>query len=89
MIPEVLQFELTKEYRERFQEALENQDSEFIAASLEGVNPADITSLLDQFEAEESKFVLDLLGSDVSAEIINDLDDDTRDSFLKSLIPRR
>ena len=61
MIPEVLQFELSKEYRERFQEALENQDTEFILASLEGVNPADITSLLDQFEAKDSKFVLDLL----------------------------
>ena len=83
MIPEVLQFELSKEYRERFQEAIENQDTEFILASLQGVNPADITALLDQFEAEESKIVLDLLEVEISSAIINDLDDDTRTDFLK------
>ncbi len=84
MIPEVLQFELSKEYLERFEEALDNHDSGFILTSLKGVNPADITALLDQFGAEESKFVLDLLENEVSAEIINDLDDDTRNSFLKA-----
>lgn len=84
MTPEVLQFELSKEYRERFQEALDNQDRELILLSLAGVNPADITSLLSQFEAQESKFVLDLFESETSAAVINSLDEDTRADFLKN-----
>jgi magnesium transporter len=81
------QFELTKDFLERFGEAIETQDSAFILESLEGVNPADITSLLHEFTGEESKYVLDLLPLDTSAEIINDLDPDVRSKFLQYFSP--
>jgi len=77
-----LEFELNKEFRDRFQQALDARDNEFIRASLEEVNPADITALLYEFNGEESKYVLDLLPLDVRSKIINDLDSDTRKSFL-------
>ena len=64
------QFELTKDFLERFGEAIETQDSAFILESLEGVNPADVTSLLHEFSGEQSKYVLDLLPLDTSAEIL-------------------
>lgn len=74
--------ELTKEFIDRFQEALNARDSHFIRQTLEEVNPADITTLLYEFNAEESKYVLDLLPMGVRAQIINDLDSDTRKKFL-------
>lgn len=77
-----LEFELNKEFRDRFQQALDARDNEFIRASLEEVNPADITALLYEFNGEESKYVLDLLPLDVRSKIINDLDSETRKSFL-------
>ncbi|MCE7864051.1 MAG: magnesium transporter [Bacteroidetes bacterium CHB5] len=77
-----LEFELNKEFRDRFQQALDARDNEFIRASLEEVNPADITALLYEFNGEESKYVLDLLPLDVRSKIINDLDSDTRKGFL-------
>jgi len=84
---EFVEFELTKEFRDRFQHALDERDGTFISESLEGVNPADITALLYEFNSGESKYVLDLLPLEVRARIINDLDPDTRKSFLKVYQP--
>jgi len=77
-----VEFALNKEFRDRFQHALDALDNTFIQESLEEINPADITSLLYEFSSEESKHVLDLLSLEVRAKIINDLDTDTRKSFL-------
>jgi magnesium transporter len=82
-----VEFELTKEFRDRFQQALDERDGAFIRESLEGVNPADITALLYEFTGEESKYVLDILPLEVRANIINDLDPDTRKTFLKVYQP--
>jgi magnesium transporter len=83
----LVEFELTKEYRDRFQQALNERDDQFIRESLEGVKSADITALLYEFNAEESKYVMDLLPIDLQAEIINNLDSETRKSFLKIYPP--
>ncbi|MEQ8927706.1 MAG: magnesium transporter [Fulvivirga sp.] len=84
---QVIQFELSNEFRERFQEAVNSKDVEFIQQSLTGINPADISTLLYEFNAEDSKYVLDVLPSEVKAEIINDLDEDIRERFLKTFEP--
>ena len=81
------EFELSKEYRDRFQLALNNRDQKFILESLEEVNPADITALLYEFNSEESKYVLDILPIDVRSQIINDLDSDARKAFIKVYQP--
>lgn len=77
-----VEFELNKEFRDRFQQALDARDSEFIRTTLDEINPADITALLYEFNGEESKYVLDILSIEVRSKIINDLDSDTRKSFL-------
>jgi len=84
----VVEFELTKEFRDRFQQALDARDDKFINESLDDVKAADITSLLYEFNAEESKYVMDLLSIDLQAEIINDLDSETRKNFLKIYPPK-
>ena len=83
----LVEFELTKEFRDRFQQALDEQDDQFIQESLEHVRAADITALLYEFNAQESKYVMDLLPIDLQAEIINDLDSETRKNFLKVYPP--
>lgn len=77
------EFELTAEFRDRFQEAIDNHDKEFILQALEDIEPADITTLLYEFSSQESKYVLDQLDPSLRSEIIRDLDPDTRKSFLK------
>ena len=83
----IVQFELSKEFLDRFQEALDQKDEQFIRKSLEGVNPADITQLLYEFDKEESKYVIYLLDKQIGAQIINDLDEDTRTEFLEAFSP--
>lgn len=84
---QVIQFELNNEFRERFQQAVDEEDVDFIKRTLDGVKPADISSLLHEFDTEDSKYVIDLLESEIRAEIINDLDDDIREKFLKAFNP--
>ena len=83
----VIEFELTKEFRDRFQQALDARDDAFIRTSLEGVKAADITALLYEFNSEESKYVMDLLSIELQAEIISDLDSETRRNYLKVYKP--
>ena len=82
-----MEFELTKEFRDRFQQALDERDTKFIVETLESVQPADISALLYEFNSEESKYVLDLLDKEIQAEIIRDLDSDARKAFLKIYSP--
>jgi len=84
---ESVAFGLTKEFRDRFQQALDERDNAFIQQNLEGINAADITALLYEFSSDESKYVLDLLNVEIRAEIITDLDSDARVSFLKAYQP--
>ncbi len=77
------EFELSREFMELFQQALDERDTAFIIETLEGVNPADITAILYETNSDESKWVLDLLGPDLHAQILKDLDSDTRKTYLK------
>jgi magnesium transporter len=84
---QLVEFELTKEFRDRFQQALDERDEQFIRKSLEDIKAADITRLLYEFKPEESKYVLDLLPIELQSEIFNDLDPDERKNFLKIYRP--
>ena len=84
---EILEFELSNEFREHFQHAVDGRDEAYILSVLEGVNSADISALLHEFNTEDSKYIIDLLDSEVRAEIINDLDEDIREKFLKAFSP--
>lgn len=83
----LVEFELTKEFRDRFQQALDERDAQFISKILTDVKPADITALLYEFSSEESKYVMDLLSIEIQSEIVSDLDPDTRKKFLKVYAP--
>ena len=77
------QIELTKEFFEEFSQAVANKDENFIRQSLAGLRNADISLLLEEFDAEHSKYVLQLLPVEVSAAIIKDLDEDVQQEFLE------
>jgi magnesium transporter len=84
---QVFEFEMTKEFIERIQQALDVRDDVFIRRTLEDVKAADITQLLYEFTSEESKYVMDLLTIELQSEIIRDLDPETRKKYLKIYPP--
>lgn len=82
-------FELSREYIDRLNEAIEAQDDQFIISSMEGVNPSDISSVLDELDMEKARYVLELLKVDIAANIINELDPDVRARFMKNVEPSK
>ncbi|MDN4164954.1 magnesium transporter [Cytophagales bacterium LB-30] len=83
-----MEFELSKEYAEWLKSAIENQDTALIAESMANANPTDISSLLYEFNTQESKYIIELVPKEVGASIINHLDEDTRTKFLKNFTPQ-
>ncbi|WP_187261667.1 magnesium transporter [Pontibacter beigongshangensis] len=74
--------EITREFITQVEEAIERQDKAFILESMTDLYPADITTVLYELDANESKYVMDLLPPEVGAEILSDLDYDIRTDFL-------
>ncbi len=76
-------FEFSKDFLEHFKQALALRDDDFIRDSLQGVNVADISAFLDEFDTDECKYILDLLEVELAANVINELDEDLRDKFIE------
>jgi magnesium transporter len=83
-LEQLIQFELSKEYLEKLKEAIDARDDLFIRSSLENVKSADIASLFYEIDSSDSKYVIEVLSTESGAEIINDLDTDFRQRFLKN-----
>lgn len=81
----IRQFELSKEYLESVQLAIETEDFSYIKETFEGVNEADIAALIDELSMEESLYVLRVLEKQLSADILIELDDDTQIRVIKEL----
>ncbi|MCC5946535.1 MAG: magnesium transporter [Bernardetiaceae bacterium] len=81
-------FVLTKEFLEIFKNAVESKNDVYVNEITTGLFPADISTLLDEIDADGCKYVLDLLDKDVRADIISDLDPDIRKTFLKIYSPK-
>lgn len=78
-------FELSKEYLERLENAVEQKDNAFISESLEGANLADIADLLEELDSKDSIYVLDILGPEKKGEVINFMEEDVRYEYLKNM----
>lgn len=77
-------FELTKEYLEKIEQAIEVQDATIITTELEDLYPADILAILYELDDDDQrKYVIDMLSKQVGAEIISYMDETFRKDFLK------
>jgi len=78
-----MKFELSNNFKERLKVEIENQNVKFIKIAFHEVSHVDVAELLYEFNSFESKYVLDNIGLETSSKIISELDDDTRENFLK------
>lgn len=76
--------EVSNKFLNRFEKSVDKRDSFFIEGCLAPLHPADISELLHEFNAEDSKYVLSLLDPQIGAEIISELEEDVREKFLKT-----
>lgn len=80
-----MRYELTKEFLEKFRQAIVDQNNSWIIEHIHDLHFADIADLLDRLSNEEAKYVYFQLTEDVQADVLMELDEEIRDRFLKSL----
>jgi len=81
----IKQFELSKEYLESLQIAIEAQDIDFIRESFEGVNVADIASLLEELSFDEAIYVIRTIEKQVASDILIEMEADTLSRVLREM----
>ncbi len=77
-----------KEYRhltEKLQKYIAQKNNAKVVQMLEGLHAADLAEILDELNFDEALFVIRLLDSDVTADIIAELDDDLKEKILDNL----
>lgn len=76
-------FELTREYVEKLEAAIEQKDEKLLKAEMEELFPADIAGILLELDGVQGHYLLTLVDIETGAEILAHIEPDTRKSFIK------
>ncbi|GAB3506586.1 magnesium transporter [Emticicia fontis] len=76
-------FELTKEYIEKLETAIEQKDEKLLRAEMDEQYPADIAGILLELNGEQGHYLITLLDTQTGAEILSHIEPETRKSFIK------
>lgn len=79
-----MQFELTKEFINQIIHALQREDSEFIVKAIHPLHPADIAEVLEIIDLHQAQLLFRLLDETLAAEVLVEIEEDTREQFLTS-----
>lgn len=79
--------ELSTELLNKFEQAVRKRDDDYILRVTADLYPADISAILHELNGTDSKYVIQLLPPNVSADILSDLESDIRRDFLKLFNP--
>lgn len=78
-------FEITKDYIEEIQDLIADSNNEAILKQLKEVHYADIAEIIEYLTIDEGIYLIKLLDSDVTSDVITELDEDTREKILSGL----
>ena len=82
---EKIQFQLTDELIEQVELFIEAQNDKELHKLLDEFHYADIAEILDELNLEEAVYVIKLLDSDTTSDILMEMDEDNREKVLKNL----
>lgn len=80
-----IQFQLTDELIEKVENLVEINDDKSLKAFLNEFHYADIAEILDELELDDAVYVIKLLDSETTSDILMELDEDNREKILKNL----
>jgi magnesium transporter len=80
-----MQFELTKEYLEQLNTAVESSSEDKILQLIDGLHAVDVAEILDEQSTKEAKAFYDCLPNEMAADALVELDEDVRVRFLKEI----
>ncbi|RYU92935.1 magnesium transporter [Emticicia agri] len=76
-------FELTKEYIEKLEAAIEQKDEKLLKAEMDELYPADIAGILLELDGAQGHYLITLLDTETGAEILSHIDPEVRKTFIK------
>lgn len=82
---ENIPFELTEALLEQVNQLVEQQNNNELQALLSPFHYADIAEILDELNLEQAIYVIKLLDSETTSDILMELDEDNREKVLKNL----
>jgi len=82
---ENIQFQLTDELIEQVEQLVENKNDKELQLLLDEFHYADIAEILNELDLEEATYVIKLLDSETTSDILMELDEDIREKVLQNL----
>ena len=80
-----MQFEITKEFILDLEGLIADNNSAEVTKIFHDMHPADIADALDELNFDEAVFVIRLLNSETTSDILEELEEDTREKILGAL----
>ncbi|WP_375235891.1 magnesium transporter [Winogradskyella sp.] len=82
---ENIQFQLSDELLENVQSLISCNDDKQLKELLKEFHYADIAEILDELNFEEAIYIIKLLDSETTSDVLTELDEDVREKILKNL----
>lgn len=79
--------ELDEDYLKDIRALIERKDGDAVKSILSEFHPADIAELCNDLEPEEARFAFRLLDNEIAADVLVEMDEDSRAKFLELLPP--
>jgi magnesium transporter len=76
-------FELTNEYLDKIKSAIESKSEVFIQEELTELFAADIAEILYELDGEDAHYIIQLLDTELGADVLSSIDSDDRKRFVK------
>ncbi|MEK6451616.1 MULTISPECIES: magnesium transporter [Myroides] len=83
-----MEFKISKESIQQFEDLIADNNEKELLHILKDIHYADIAEIMNELSTEEAIYIFDILDSEVTAEILLELDEDVREKILKSLSPK-
>lgn len=82
---EHIQFELTDELLEKVEILIEQKKDKELKSFLDGFHYADIAEILDELDQEDAVYIIKLLDSETTSDVLMEMDEDNREKVLENL----
>ena len=80
-----MQFEITQEYLNQLNEAVEKGNDGYIISCLSELHPADIAEVLELLPEDEARYIFKLVENEKAGDTLLELDEEAREQLLESL----
>ena len=83
-----MQFKISKELLVQIEQLIQSKNDHELEILLNDLHHADIAEIFDELDIEEAIYIFKILDSEITAEILTELEEDVREKILHGLSPK-